>query len=75
MKTDIKQPCGNSMCCASTGICGRITFGCGKLDDYGYWQIPCEICARAYEKEFPGQEAWPSSKKGKMNKGKKRYTL
>ena len=30
--------CGNEDCCASTGICGRITFGSGELDDHGYWE-------------------------------------
>jgi len=24
----------------STGICGRLTCGYGKLDNYGYWEYP-----------------------------------
>ena len=24
----------------STGICGSLTCGYGKLDDYGYWEFP-----------------------------------
>ncbi len=24
----------------STGICGSITAGYGRLDDYGYWEYP-----------------------------------
>jgi len=42
-------------CSASTGICGQMTFGRGKLDNNGYWEIPCEECAENYEanqKEF-----------------------
>lgn len=26
--------------CFSTGICGLLTCGYGKLDGYGYWQFP-----------------------------------
>ena len=25
---------------ASTGICGTITYGYGRLDNNGYWQFP-----------------------------------
>lgn len=28
-------------CYASTGICGSITRGTGRLDDLGYWEFPC----------------------------------
>lgn len=35
-------------CVASTGICGCITRGTGKLNDYGYWQIECPH-GNAYE--------------------------
>lgn len=28
-------------CKASTGICGCITYGTGKLDFNGFWEIPC----------------------------------
>lgn len=28
-------------CLASTGICGSITRGTGKLDCNGYWEVPC----------------------------------
>jgi hypothetical protein len=53
------QACGNQNCCCSTGICERLTFGSGALDDYGYWEFPCWTCARDYEKENPGEDAWP----------------
>lgn len=36
----------HSKCCFSTGICGNITAGQGKLDDNGYWEIPCYECIR-----------------------------
>ncbi|MGA2886216.1 MAG: hypothetical protein ABSE80_13895 [Halobacteriota archaeon] len=28
-------------CNASTGICGCTTYGTGKLDYNGYWEVPC----------------------------------
>jgi hypothetical protein len=33
-----KQKCD---CNTSTGICGNITRGTGRLDFYGYWEFPC----------------------------------
>jgi len=52
--------CGNRDCKVSTGICGSITFGCGDLDEHGYWEYPCEVCARAYEKSYPADgPCWP----------------
>lgn len=49
-------------CVASTGICGRLTFGQGDLDDHGYWARPCWECARAYEKKdrLPAGTCWPT---------------
>lgn len=35
-----------SHCSFSTGIDGSITAGRGQLDDNGYWEFPCEDCAR-----------------------------
>lgn len=65
-KTNSLKPCGNPDCSTSTGICGSTTFGWGKLDDYGYWEIPCSTCARHYENLLiKGQESadvftsWP----------------
>lgn len=56
------KPCNNHKCCTSTGICESTTHGSGILDEHGYWQFPCFICAREYEKQgterhwpFPGQ--------------------
>lgn len=42
--------CGNPRCSRSSGICGAITFGWGDLDEYGYWEFPCRICAAGFEK-------------------------
>jgi hypothetical protein len=43
--------CGRKECCASTGICGSITFGTGELDPYGYWQNPCKQCEESWKEE------------------------
>jgi hypothetical protein len=52
--------CGNKECSASTGICESVTFGSGKLDFYGYWEKPCAICAREFEKLYPEYSpCWP----------------
>lgn len=56
----IKDGCGNSDCCVSTGICESLTFGSGKLDEYGYWENECWDCARAWEKHHPEDgPCWP----------------
>ena len=36
----------HSGCQYSTGICGSITAGRGKLDENGYFEFPCASCAR-----------------------------
>lgn len=57
-----KRPygCGQPECGTSTGICGKLTFGTGILDDYGYWSQPCDVCARAWEEEHPEDgPCWP----------------
>ncbi|RJR10257.1 hypothetical protein C4588_03595 [Candidatus Parcubacteria bacterium] len=56
------NPCGNDDCCVSTGICGRLTFGSGYLDDHGYWECPCDVCARAWKAENPAEDVWPMQK-------------
>ncbi len=50
--------CGRTECLVSTGIDGTPTFGSGELDEHGYWEHPCDKCARAWEKE-KGEPAWP----------------
>ncbi len=47
-------------CSISTGIHDCLTFGKGELDFNGFWKEPCEVCARAYEEQFPEDgECWP----------------
>jgi hypothetical protein len=53
------RPCGNDDCKVSSGICDRLTFGSGVLDDNGYWEKPCRACARDYERRHPEAECWP----------------
>lgn len=36
-------------CSVSTGIHDALTFGSGRLDDYGFWEKPCDECARKAE--------------------------
>lgn len=55
-----KCPCGHSDCGVSTSIDDvTMTFGRGGLDEWGFWMIPCGICARAWEASHPGVTAWP----------------
>ena len=54
--------CERPDCRASTGICEHTTFGTGELSDWGYFEHPCFICARAWEKLHPEQVAWPFKK-------------
>ena len=42
--------CGDPNCSVSSGICSRLTFGSGELSSYGYWENPCYVCARDYER-------------------------
>jgi hypothetical protein len=61
---DKKTPCDNPKCGTSTGICGSLTCGSGKLDDFGYWEFPCYPCARELEKNLPEEgPVWPFKKK------------
>ena len=55
------RKCGNPDCSTSTGIHDGLTFGRGRLDEYGYWEFPCRICAKEFDdkleerkKEFDG---------------------
>ena len=45
----VLRACGNPRCGASTGIHEGLTFGSGKLDENGYWEHPCDPCARAWD--------------------------
>ena len=46
-------------CNVSTGICGRLTFGYGKLDEFGYWEHGCDTCAKEWRKNHPNDAVWP----------------
>lgn len=51
--------CGNKECGISTGIGELLTFGSGELDDYGFWEKPCEPCASTWKTEYPEDACWP----------------
>lgn len=56
----LTKVCGHTGCSISTGyVYEELTFGRGQLDDYGYWEIPCGPCARAWEDAHPGKLCWP----------------
>lgn len=58
------KACGHADCGVSTGICGAATFGRGELDVNGYWDIPCDPCARRWEKRHPFDgHCWPPASK------------
>jgi len=63
--------CGDPKCGASTNIAGDASFGSGELDDFGFWEKPCSVCARAWEKLYPEEKAWPYSKNPKNTKAGK----
>jgi len=55
-----KPACRRPRCGMSTSIDDMtLTFGLGKLDDFGFWEEPCHACAREYERKNPGKKAWP----------------
>ncbi len=59
MQRKIPRACGNPECRVSSGIHECLTFGSGDLSELGFWENPCGVCARAYEKDHPGEKAWP----------------
>lgn len=44
----IRDGCGSRDCCVSTSIFDDMTFGSGRLDDNGFWELPCLICETAW---------------------------
>lgn len=58
--------CSDPKCSASTGICDSMTFGKGRLCNYGYWEFPCFACARAWEADHPGDICWPFASREDM---------
>jgi hypothetical protein len=58
------KACGNPECRGSSTISNEPSFGSGKLDDDdGFWEKPCNTCARKWEQDHPGTTAWPHAKK------------
>ena len=56
----MSRACGRRDFGTSTSIDKvTLTFGRGGLDEHGYWEIPCAICAEAYQKDFPDHPVWP----------------
>lgn len=56
------RPCGNDNCFISTCIDEiTLTFGRGELDEFGFWEIPCTICAKAYKDKYQEASVWPAA--------------
>lgn len=54
------RPCGNPECSVSTNIANQLSFGSGDLSDYGFWEEPCDTCAREWERNHPEDvPCWP----------------
>lgn len=67
------RPCGSPDCHVSTGIHEGLTFGSGELDQYGYWEKPCAVCARQAEEDDPQQyPCWPYEEKDKVDKARRK---
>lgn len=58
METITRPPC---RCDCSSGIHDELTFGRGKLDEWGFWEKPCLECARWHEQKagVPHNTYWP----------------
>lgn len=60
LEIGVERPCGNPKCGCSSGIHEGLTFGSGDLDQWGFWEHPCAVCARAHEAKYPNEgECWP----------------
>jgi len=59
------KACNNPKCGVSTSMfMEQLTFGSGDLDEYGFWEYPCAICAREYERRHPEDGmCWPLREK------------
>lgn len=51
--------CEDPECGVSTGIHEGPTFGKGDLGPNGYWEKPCEVCARNHDEFYPEACSWP----------------
>jgi hypothetical protein len=56
----ISKDCKIKECGVSTGIHDGLTFGGGRLDEWGYFKHPCDDCAREWERLHPEDApCWP----------------
>ena len=63
MEEKKKRPCGNPDCCCSTSIDDTtITYGSGELNEFGFWEFPCKICAKV-AKDRGEKYVWPDPDK------------
>lgn len=49
----------NHRCSCSISIADQVTFGSVVLDENGYWEKPCIVCARRYKSKHPDEDVWP----------------
>ena len=50
-KTKKPKACGRTDCGVSISIDEvTLTFGRGNLDEHGFWEIPCDLCATDYRR-------------------------
>ncbi|MDD5015780.1 MAG: hypothetical protein PHW73_11925 [Atribacterota bacterium] len=57
------RPLGHEKCKVTSNIAEAVSFGSGRCDEYGFWEKPCSVCARAWEAQFPEDgECWPFKK-------------
>jgi hypothetical protein len=66
-------------CSFSTGIDGKITAGRGALDDYGFWEFPCEPCATRAQERLTAIRPYkmcecPKHQKGHIKNNDPNYT-
>ena len=63
------KACGKEDCYISSSIDEiTLTFGSGELDDFGFWEHPCFICASTWKEKYPENHVWPTKpKKYKVN--------
>lgn len=52
----------HTTCSCSTSIDDEtLTFGRGKIDGCGFWEIPCYECAAEFKAKNPEYKVWPSN--------------
>ena len=46
------KPCNNPACSCTTSIAETIEHGWGECSENGFWEHPCKICNRFYERKI-----------------------